>query len=86
MARVFFNAYHSYLDAMELLDDAERGRLFTACLIYSKTGEAPPLPGNEKFLFNSIKSQIDRDKKKYDFICEHNRKNIAKRWNKTATE
>ena len=49
MAREYFLAYHSYLESMELLSDAEKGRLFTACLIYSKTGEAPQLGGNERF-------------------------------------
>ena len=31
-----FCAYYSYLDSMETLTDEERGRLFTACLIYGK--------------------------------------------------
>ena len=43
MAREYFCCYHSYLEVMEQLNDAERGRLFTACLEYSKTGEAPEL-------------------------------------------
>lgn len=30
MALESFNAYHSYLKAIEPLNDAERGRLFTA--------------------------------------------------------
>ena len=75
MARAFFNAYHSYLEAIEPLNDAERGRLFTACLIYSMTGEAPELRGNERFVFAGMKSQIDRDFKQYETRCETNRKN-----------
>ena len=65
MAREYFCAYHSFLEAMEPLNDAERGRLFTACLIYSKTGESPELRGNERFVFPGCKAQIDRDKEKY---------------------
>ncbi len=65
MSRGFFCAYHSYLESIELLDDAERGRLFTACLLYSSTGEAPPLSGNERFVFPAIRSQIDRDMEKH---------------------
>ena len=64
MALESFNAYHSYLKAIELLNDAERGRLFTACLQYSMTGEAPELKGNERFVFPSMAAQIDRDKEK----------------------
>ena len=54
MAREFFCAYHSMLEDMEALSDAEKGRLFTACLIYSKTGEAPILVGNERFVFPAV--------------------------------
>lgn len=61
MAVEYFNAYHSYLKSIEPLNDAERGRLFTALLIYSATGAAPDLRGNERFLFPTMKEQIDRD-------------------------
>ena len=81
MAIEYFCAYHSYLDSMEELNDTERGRLFTACLIYSKTGEAPQLRGNEKFVFPTLKAQIDRDKATYDSRCKKNSDNIRKRWN-----
>lgn len=81
MAIEYFCAYHSYLDSMEELNDTERGRLFTACLIYSKTGEAPQLRGNERFVFPTLKAQIDRDKATYDSRCKKNSDNIRKRWN-----
>lgn len=57
------------------------GRLFTACLIYSKMGEAPQLRGNERFVFPTLKAQIDRDKATYDSRCKKNSDNIRKRWN-----
>lgn len=69
MPREYFCAYHSYIESMEQLTDAERGRLFTACLFYSKTGEAPQLSGNERFVFPAMRSQIDRDIQNYeDFV------------------
>ena len=77
MAQAYFLAYFSYLDAIEPLDDAERGRLFTACLHYAKTGKAPILTGNERFVFGVCKSQIDRDKETHVRKCETNRKNGA---------
>ena len=46
MARDYICLYHSYLDAIQALGDAERGRLFTAMLEYSMTCEAPQLNGN----------------------------------------
>ena len=65
MALEYFCAYHSYLDAMEPLTDAERGRLFVACLEYSKSGATRHLSGNERFIFPMLRAQIDRDKAAY---------------------
>lgn len=50
------------LDAMEPLGDAEKGRLFTALLVYGKSGEAPQLGGNERFLFPMMRARIDKEK------------------------
>lgn len=58
--------FFDYLDAIELLGDAERGRLFTALLEYGRTGEAPQLGGNERFIFPMMKAQIDRDSEQYE--------------------
>ena len=84
MALESFNAYHSYLKAMEPLNDAERGRLFTACLQYSMTGEAPELRGNERFIFPSMAAQIDRDKEKYEEKCKKQSERAKKRWDASA--
>lgn len=58
---VYIKLFLDYLDALEPLSDAERGRLFTALLEYGRTGEAPHLTGNERFLFPMMRAQIDRD-------------------------
>ena len=81
-----FNVYHSYLKALEPLNDAECGRLLRACLQYSITGEVPELRGNERFLFPSWQSQIDRDREKYEAKCRRNSENVSKRWNTTVYE
>lgn len=78
MALESFNAYHSYLTAIEPLNDAERGRLFTALLTYSSTGEAPDLRGNERFVFPQMKWQIDRDKGSYNDFCTRQSENGKK--------
>lgn len=83
MALESFNAYHSYLKAIEPLNDAERGRLFTACLQYSMTGEAQKLSGNERFIFPIMAAQIDRDKEKYDAKCKKQSERAKKRWDTT---
>ena len=77
MAREYFNAYHSYLKSVEPLNDAERGRLFTALLTYSSTGAEPELHGNERFVFPTMRQQIDRDVEQYERKCSINRANGA---------
>ena len=85
MAFEYFCAYHSYLEAMEPLTDAERGRLFVACLEYSKSGTTRHLSGNERFLFPMMRAQIDRDNETYKNKCKKQSDNVSKRWNKTDT-
>lgn len=86
MAREYFNAYHSYLKSIELLNDAERGRLFTALLIYSSTGTEPELRGNERFIFPTMKEQIDRDEKRYADKCKKQSENANMRWHANACQ
>lgn len=57
----YIRVFVDYLEAMEPLGDAEKGRLFTSLLTYARTGEAPQLCGNERFLFPMMRAQIDRD-------------------------
>ena len=71
----FVQMYLSYLDAIEPLRDAERGRLFTACLSYAKTLDVPALKGRERLIFPMFKGQIDRDMAAYAEKCRINKKN-----------
>lgn len=75
MAIKYFCAYDSYLEGMDELSDEACGRLFRACLLYNRDGTVTPLPGDEKIIFPMIKSQIDRDREKYEARCEQNRRN-----------
>lgn len=84
MAREYVCLYHSYLKSVEPLNDAERGRLFTSCLTYSMTGAEPDLRGNERFVWPTIREQIDRDNKKYSDFCKKQQGNIRKRWDTTV--
>lgn len=61
----YIKLFIDYLDAIEELGDAERGRLFTALLQYARTGEAPRLSGNERFIFPMMRAQLDRDAESY---------------------
>ena len=80
MAREYFLTYHDNLSALKLLSDSERGRLYLALLEYSAKDENPVyenliLNGNEKFLFEIMKTQIDREKEKYKKQCDVNKEN-----------
>lgn len=86
MARDYICLYHSYLDAIQALGDAERGRLLTAMLEYSITGAAPQLGGNERFIFPLIKAQIDRDRDRYNSKCAQNAESARKRTQANASE
>lgn len=68
-------AYYTWLEAMEELTDAEKGRLFVALLEYGRSGARPQLRGNERFVFSAIKWAIDRDKEAYAARCRQNQKN-----------
>lgn len=78
MAREYFCAYHSLIESLEPFGDAERGRLFTAMLVYSKSGEELQLSGNERYIWPTLRGMIDRDKWKYAGNCETNRENGKK--------
>ena len=54
----YIKVFVDYLDAIEPLGDAERGRLFTSLLTYARSGEVPQLNGNERFLFPMMRAQI----------------------------
>ena len=78
MAREYFKVFHSYLEAIEPLGDAERGRLFTAMIEYSRTGIVPNLKGNERILFPTMKINIDRDIESYSLTEKRNAENGKK--------
>lgn len=63
MERKGFFCYNDFLDAIGPLDDAERGRLFTICLLYTNGLDIgdPAGWGNERYVWPMLKSRIDRD-------------------------
>lgn len=54
----YLKVFTDFADKLELLGDAERGRLFTAMLKYAESGAEPELKGNERFLWPVAKLQI----------------------------
>ena len=70
--------YISYLESLAPFSDDEIGRMVKAMLTYAETGEDHRFDGNERFIWPSLKAQIDRDKAAYQERCEKNRANGAK--------
>ena len=76
----YLKIFTDFKDKMELLGDAERGRLFTAMLEYAESGAEPELRGNERFLWKTVKSDIDRQAENYDELCRRNKENATSRY------
>lgn len=70
--------YTSYLESLAPFSDDEIGRMVRAMLTYAATGETPLFDGNERFIWPTLKAQIDRDEAAYQERCEKNRANGAK--------
>lgn len=77
MAQRYIKAFYDWLDNMSELTDEEAGRLFRALLLYAQ-GENPEFLGNERFVFPSMRAQIDRDKDAYEAVVERNKRNGSK--------
>lgn len=69
----YLKVFTDFAEAIEELNDSERGRLFTAMLNYARTGEEPTLRGNERFLWGTAKKSIDNQRDAYDARCEINK-------------
>ncbi len=69
-AKNSFLLYFDIREPLELLSDAERGRLFLAILNYAESGELPNFDGAVKMAFSFIKKSIDRDAAKWESVCQ----------------
>ena len=78
MKKKSFILYCDYLEHIQMLNDAEAGKLFKAILQYVADGTAADLPGASGMAFSFIKSQIERDNAEYEAKCEKLRENGAK--------
>jgi len=71
---------HSFQVNLKELSMAERGRLFTAMLEYSSTGEEPVLGGSERYIWPAAKDMIDETSAAYIY---NNNINITNKANIT---
>lgn len=78
MDKKSFLIYLDYEEQFNLLTDEQIGQLMRAIMEYEKTGNEPVLDGMLKMAFSFIKTQLDRDREKYNKKCEKNKQNGAK--------
>ncbi len=57
----YVKVFYDWIEQTEALSDAERGRLINAIVLYARAGEVTELSGNERFVFGTFRSAIDRD-------------------------
>ena len=81
----YLKVFTDFVADMKELGEAERGRLFTAMLLYAETGEEPALRGNERFVWGTAKKNIDNQRDSYEKRCEINRQNITNRYESLRT-
>ena len=73
-----FIMYLSFDEAAKLLNDEDRGKLWSAVFEYAKTGQELPLPLPAKVAFATIREHLKRDGRKYENICARNATNGRK--------
>ena len=78
-----FIVYGDIKAVIDELADEQVAQLFRGMVEYFTTGKAPKFSGVLKFVWITIKQQMDRDKEKYDAKCEKNRENIKAYWERT---
>lgn len=75
--------YFEVLDALAVLEDADKGRLFEGILRYGRDGEVPDFTGPLMAVWALIKHRLDRDSQRYADRCEKARAAVNKRWGNT---
>lgn len=84
----YFKVYTDFIDTIGALGDAERGRLFTAMLEYTRSGAEPELGGNERYIWGAVKSGLDKQRSAYENVCSINKRIATERngASRTVTE
>lgn len=71
----YLKVFTDFAERTKSLSDTEIGRLFRGMMEYASTGIEPDLRGNERFIWDSAKVDIDNQRASYDSMCVTNKKN-----------
>ena len=81
-----FIVYGDIKAVIDELDDSQVAQLFRGMVEYFISGKVPKFSGVLKFVWITIKQQMDRDQQKYDAKCEKNRRNIKEYWDSVKND
>lgn len=70
-----FQLYNDYIEHFSLMSDEDAGKLIKAIFSYVNEQPFEELEGLPLMAFSFIRSQLQRDRDKYDARCEVNRRN-----------
>lgn len=65
--------YYDILEQLEDFSDEQFGHLLRAVIRYDMTGDLPNLKGNLNIVFKMMKPVLDKNKDKYEELCEKRR-------------
>ena len=78
-----FVLYHDFRNWFSLLTDEELGRLIRAIFDSEMNKELPEnLNEKEQIAFFMVRDILDRDREKYERVCNRNKENARVRWEK----
>ncbi len=78
-----FVLYHDFRNWFSLLTDEELGRLIRAIFDYEMNRTMPEnLNEKEQIAFFMVRDTLDRDREKYERVCNRNKENAKIRWEK----
>lgn len=76
----YLKIFTDFVEKIEPFNDTEVGRLFRAMLVYAETGTEENLRGNERFIWNTAKQEIDRQRESYEKTCKTNKRIATERY------
>ena len=71
---------------LEEMNDEQAGKFIKAIVKYKTSGKLPKLDFGLKMAISPFIKQFERDKKKYEAVCEKNKEIANNRWNKESTK
>lgn len=74
MAKNSFVLYHDMRGPLELLTDADRGKLFSAIFAYSEEGVEPSFTGSLQLAFAFVQTALNRDAAAWEKTVQERRK------------